>query len=93
MKLEDTLFNWLQIQIVANERPDDNAARETVEFFRTALAEDHGVEEVEVIDISEDMLQVHYAVSGEKKHRSYDREFAYQLLHDINGNPRYNDCM
>ncbi len=93
MKLEDTIFNWLQIRIVADERPDDNAALETAEFFRTALAEDHGVEEIEIVAAGEDMLQVHYQIGGEKKHRSYDREFAYQLLHDINGNPRFNDCM
>ena len=33
MRLDDALFNWLQIQIVAEARPDDNAAAETRDFF------------------------------------------------------------
>ncbi len=37
MNLQDTLFNWLQISIVAEARPEDGAARETKDFFRAHL--------------------------------------------------------
>lgn len=91
MKLEDTLFNWLQIRLVADARPEDNAAKETVDFFRTALLEDHLVDEVDIVTVNEDLLQVHYRIGDEKLHRSYDLGYAYQLLNDINGNPKYNE--
>lgn len=46
MKREDALFNWLQIQVVAEARPDDRSARDTAQFFRQLLKEDHQVEEL-----------------------------------------------
>ncbi len=36
MNLQDTLFNWLQISIVAEARPEDGAARETKDFFSSS---------------------------------------------------------
>ena len=33
MRLDDALFNWLQIQMVAEAGPDDRAAAETRDFF------------------------------------------------------------
>lgn len=41
MKREDALFNWLQIQIVADARPDDRSALDTASFFLDLLREDH----------------------------------------------------
>lgn len=33
MKREDALFNWLQIQVVAEARPDDQSALDTAAFL------------------------------------------------------------
>ena len=91
MKLEDALFNWLQIRLVADARPQDHAALDTVEFFHTILIEDHLVRELQITEAGDDMLQVRYTI-GEQSHvKSYDRHYAEQLLQDINDNPKYNE--
>ncbi|MGN7470072.1 hypothetical protein [Brevibacillus sp. SAFN-007a] len=46
MKRDDALFNWLQIQVVADARPDDLSAGETAAFFLQLLQEDHGLSEL-----------------------------------------------
>jgi len=91
LKLDDALFNWLQIKTVADARPDDNAAKETADFFYTILTEDHQVSQLRVDTIGADMLQIVYEVSGETRKKSFDRQMTEQLLHDINENPKYNE--
>lgn len=90
MKLQDALFNWLQIQIVANARPDDRAALETCEFFADILTEDHGVSELNIDKTDDTMVHIRYVVDGQAKKQMFPREVAEQLLHDINSNPKYN---
>jgi hypothetical protein len=85
MTLQDALFNWLQINLVAEARPDDNAARETRDFFEQILREDHGLTHVEVSDADETTILLRYTADGETKTQSYDREQAEQLLRDIEG--------
>ncbi|GFN30371.1 hypothetical protein [Paenibacillus xylaniclasticus] len=90
MKLEDALFNWLQIDRVASARPDDRAALQTRDFFLTVLQEDHGVSCVSVS--AEDATMVHVRVEFEKGSRKlfmFDRQASEQLLADIASNPRY----
>jgi len=90
MKLEDALFNWLQIDRVANARPDDRAAIDTRDFFLTLLREDHSISRVSVS--AEDATMVHVRIereAGGKKLFLFDREAADQLLADIVANPRY----
>ena len=91
MKLDDALFNWLQIDLVAKARPDDRAAQETAEFFYTIITEDHHVSDVRVDTHGDDLLQVVYMLDGSEYKKSYDRGLAEQLLHDINANPKYNE--
>ncbi|MFF2482860.1 hypothetical protein [Paenibacillus sp. NPDC058071] len=90
MKLDDALFNWLQIQIVASGRPDDRAAVDTLDFFSQLLAEDHGVTSLQVTKTDETMVHVRYEREGRTKLQMYPRESAEQLLHDIRSNPKYN---
>lgn len=90
MTLQDALFNWLQIRFVAEARPDDNAARETSDFFEQILREDHGVTQFEVAAVDETMIHVKYTADGKTKIQLFDREHAEQLLHDIEANPKYN---
>ncbi|MBM7565681.1 hypothetical protein [Paenibacillus sacheonensis] len=90
MRLEDALFNWLQIQLVAEQRPDDRAAADTRDFFLEILTDDHGVTDVLVHKTDDTMIHVKYVKDDRAKLQLYPREAAEQLLTDINQNPKYN---
>lgn len=89
MKLEDALFNWLQMKIVSEARPEDRAAEETRLFFEEILREDHSITELVTTD---DELRIHitYETDGTSHNLFFDKDYAEQLLHDINSNPKYN---
>jgi hypothetical protein len=91
MLLKDALFNWLQIQIVWKTRPDDGSAKDTVEFFRTMLIEDHEVTNIEM-QHQQGEYQVIYHHKGEGQTVSFPEELAEKLLKDITDEPRYNQC-
>jgi hypothetical protein len=90
LRLEDALFNWLQIKIVAEARTDDQAAEETMIFFEEILREDHKLADFEAI-ADEDMIHISYELEGSRKKLMFSREAAEQLLADINSNPIYNN--
>ncbi|MFC4808262.1 hypothetical protein [Paenibacillus sp. GCM10023250] len=90
MRLDDTLFNWLQIQLVAEARPDDRAAADTRDFFLEMLTEDHGLANLLVHKTDDTMIHVKYDKDGRQKTKLIPREAAEQLLADINANPKYN---
>ncbi|RJE90791.1 hypothetical protein D3P07_01430 [Paenibacillus sp. 1011MAR3C5] len=92
MTLEDALFNWLQIQLVANARPEDGAARDTLAFFEEILREDHGLSSYAIERTDETMLHVRYEKDGRALLKLYPREVGEQLLHDINATPKYNEA-
>lgn len=92
MNLQDTFFNWLQMHIVSEARPSDEAAKETLDFFAMMLHEDHGVSQIELVDETDPMkIHISYEREGAKSRHSFDRESAEKLLDDINGNPIYNN--
>ncbi|SDM89729.1 hypothetical protein SAMN04487897_101411 [Paenibacillus sp. yr247] len=92
MKLQDTFFNWLQMHIVHQARPDDEAAKETLDFFELILREDHGVSQLEIVDDADRMkIHIAYEHKGVKSKQSFDREAAEKLRDDINSNPIYNN--
>lgn len=90
MRLEDALFNWLQIRIVADARPDDNAAKDTLAFFEQILQEDHGLSAFDIAKIDETMIHVRYEKDSRAKLQLFPRESGEQLLLDIIDNPKYN---
>ncbi len=90
MTLQDALFNWLQIKLVADGRPDDQAAKETCDFFEQILKEDHLLESFGVVLADETMYHVEYKKEGKSKKQLFDRELADKLLEDILSNPKYN---
>lgn len=90
MRLEDALFNWLQIQIVAEARPDDRAAIDTRDFFMQILTEDHGLTNVSIDRIDDTMIHIRYEREGRSKVQMIPREAGEQLLNDIEANPKYN---
>lgn len=91
MKLQDALYNWLQMALVVEGRPDDRSAHDTLQFFREILSQDHGIEQVEIAMRDETMIHVRYSSSEGSKVQLFNRETAEQLLHDINSNPKYNE--
>lgn len=64
MTLEDALFNWLQIRLVADARQEDKAARDTLAFFEEILRDDHGLKSFEIEKSDETMLHVRYVKEG-----------------------------
>ncbi|MBM7552904.1 hypothetical protein [Thalassobacillus pellis] len=55
--LQDAVYNWLTIKVVADNRPDDRSAVDTTAFFYEMLQEDHGVEKA-VVNRDEEMYTV-----------------------------------
>lgn len=90
MRLEDALFNWLQIQVVSDARPDDGAAAETLSFFAQILTEDHGLTDFAIVKTDETMIHVKYVIDGRSKLQLFPREAGEGLLRDIASNPKYN---
>lgn len=89
MKLEDALFNWLQIRLVADARPDDGAARDTESFFAEILRDDHHLQQVQLFE-TDDTIGISFELNGTEERRTYSKEHAMQLLADIEANPKYN---
>lgn len=92
MTLEDALFNWLQIRLVADARHEDKAARDTLAFFEEILRDDHGLTSFEIEKSDETMLHVRYVKEGRSLLKLVPREAGEQLLHDINATPKYNEA-
>lgn len=90
MDRKDALYNWLQIKLVSDARPDDRAAVDTVQFFETILTEDHRMSEYEIASMDEETIYVRFLIDGESGEEKFDRELSEKLLHDINANPKYN---
>lgn len=89
MKLQDALFNWLQIKVVADVRPDDASALETVAFFHEMLTDDHSVTEL-LYSKDETMYTIRYVIEEKRKTQMFDREAVESLLQAIGNEPKYN---
>jgi len=90
MTLQDALFNWLQIRIVSEARPDDLSAKETLDFFGLILTEDHKLNNLKVTDSDETKISISYEHEGKNEVQTFHRERAVQLLKEIEENPKYN---
>ncbi|WP_426447752.1 hypothetical protein ACP26L_26120 [Paenibacillus sp. S-38] len=90
MNLQDALFNWLQISLVAAARPEDGAAVETRDFFEVILREDHGLQSF-AYEPEGERYRIDYTADGQIRTQRFDAELADQLLTDINSNPKYNE--
>lgn len=90
MNTGGALFNWLQISLVAEARPNDHAALETRAFFEQILREDHHMQKFEIESLAEAYL-IRYALDdGEERNLQFDKVTAEKLLRDIEAEPRYN---
>lgn len=89
MRVEDAFFNWLQMKLVSDARPEDQAAEDTRVFFEQILREDHAVSEWETVS-DDTRIFIDFEQNGGRKKLFFDKELAGQLLTDINSNPKYN---
>lgn len=89
MKREDALFNWLQIQIVADARPDDRSAQDTASFFREILQEDHQIKQL-AYRREQDWYILTGHTAEEEMEKRYRAETVEALLIAIESEPRYN---
>ncbi len=90
MELRDALFYWLQMKLVCEARPDDQAAKDTLTFFEQILSEDHALEQYQVTESDAVSIVVTAESRGEVQSYRFDREMAEQLLGQIEDNPKYN---
>lgn len=92
MKLQVTLFNWLQIHLVSERRPDDRVAKETVQFFNTILQEDHQLSSFRAyLDGANERYVITYWRNETEHTEQFAREAAEKLWRDIEENPKYNE--
>jgi hypothetical protein len=83
---QDALYNWLTIKIVYDARPEDSAAKETVEIFDDALKNEYQISNIE-ITMDERMYYLSYQHEGEDKKLRFPRELIEMTLNQINQNP------
>jgi hypothetical protein len=83
--VQDTLYNWLTIKVVCDARPDDTAARDTLNLFEEMLA-DLNLSNIEVTtDVV--MYYVSYQQGEETKKTRFPRELIEIMLQQINQEP------
>ncbi|MED0735460.1 hypothetical protein [Aneurinibacillus thermoaerophilus] len=87
-RLENALFDYLQIKVVSDARPEDNAAKKTSDFFYSILKEDYKLEGLEITK-DDTMYHIKYISDGKIKTQFFDREAVEQLLSVIEAEPRY----
>ncbi|HDX9576623.1 hypothetical protein M3215_13915 [Bacillus cytotoxicus] len=84
--VQDALYNWLTIKVVAEARPYDGAAQETYMLFHNMLHEDHQLKHV-TVEKKEDMYFVTYEQEGETKSLRFPLELIDCFLEQINREP------
>ncbi|MFC3884253.1 hypothetical protein ACFOU2_12425 [Bacillus songklensis] len=84
--VQDAIYNWLTIKVVADARPDDHAAQETLAFFDLLLKEDHGVESL-TFTKDDVMYLVTYVVHGEAKAARFPVELIDVMYEQIEREP------
>jgi hypothetical protein len=83
LSLMDALFYWLQMKLVSECRPDDEAAKETILFFAQILSEDHELISYDVSSQDTMKIYVTYTVKdGTTRTVWFDREASEHLLHN-----------
>lgn len=84
--VQDALYNWLSIKVVCDARPEDTAARETLDLFDDMIMNEHHLTNIEVTT-DEMMYYVSYIQGGETKKTRFPRELIEVMLNQINEEP------
>jgi len=86
MSLQDKLYNWLTIKVVVDARPEDTAARDTMNMFEQLLADENGIESPEVT-MDEDMYYIEVKTVEQQKKYRFPRELIEVMLNQISDEP------
>ncbi|MGA9289067.1 MAG: hypothetical protein WBV93_12075 [Anaerobacillus sp.] len=89
MNLQDAVYNWLSIKVVADSRKTDQAAQDTTDFFKEIITEDHGLTEIK-IELTKENYIVHYEKAGRQQDMKFPIELIEALLTSIQNEPKYN---
>jgi hypothetical protein len=83
--VQDTLYNWLTIKVVCDARPDDTAARDTLNLFEEMIADLH----LSNLVVTKDdvMYYVSYQQGEETKKARFPQELIEVMLKQINQEP------
>jgi hypothetical protein len=84
--LQDALYNWLSIKVVAEARPDDQAAQDTLQLFQKILEEEHRLENIRV-EKNEVMYSVTILQNGKEKQMKFPIELIEAMLQQIEQEP------
>ena len=84
--LQDTLYNWLTIKVVAEARPEDKSARDTMKLFEDILIDDHKLTEISVTK-EEPMYYVTYFNDGKIHKNRFPIELIDVMLEQILNEP------
>jgi hypothetical protein len=84
--LQDSLYNWLTIKIVCEDRPDDTAAADTERMFLEILLEEHNISDIQ-FEKDDVMYYVHYTKGEERSKCRFPRELIEVMLKQIQSEP------
>jgi hypothetical protein len=84
--LQDSIYNWLTIKVVCDARPEDTAAADTEEMFKSILIEDLKLSGIEAVKEA-DFYTVYFTDKGERKSFRYPAELIDVMLDQINEEP------
>ncbi|TYS70747.1 hypothetical protein FZC76_02305 [Sutcliffiella horikoshii] len=84
--LQDTLYNWLTIKVVADARPEDKSAQDTKELFEGILLDDHKLTNI-VVSKEEPMYYVEYDQDQERHKVRFPIELIDVMLEQIENEP------
>jgi hypothetical protein len=86
MSLQDKLYNWLTIKVVVEARPEDTAAKDTMNMFEQLLAEENGIQSPEVT-MDEDMYYIEVNTNENQKTYRFPRDLIEVMLDQISNEP------
>ncbi|MEH7388481.1 hypothetical protein V7147_24245 [Bacillus sp. JJ1521] len=78
--LQDAIYNWLTIKVVAEARPDDTAAKDTFDLFEDILVNEFKLKDIE-IQKDDVMYLVTYTIDGGVKSVRFPTELI-EIMHD-----------
>lgn len=84
--LQDALYNWLTIKVVANARSDDSAAQDTAEIFQEILRNEHHIHTI-YVEREELMYTITYEVAGNEKTTKFPTELIDVMLNQMLDEP------
>ncbi|PAE25059.1 MULTISPECIES: hypothetical protein [Bacillaceae] len=84
--LQDSLYNWLTIKIVCEERPDDTAAADTERMFFEILSDEHNISDIH-FEKDDVMYYVHYTKGEERNKSRFPCELIEVMLKQIQSEP------